>query len=571
MNSSNYVLLGLLAMALPATPLSAVDTGVPPAILSIRPAGPSGAGIVAPLGLRQVYESGDTVGVTATPAAGYEFSGWTCSGNGSVADPAAPATTVTLIGNVELTAWFRVATPTDAIQVRTAAEPALGGTVAPSDPITVTAGTLIPVSATANSGFQFLHWTVAGSVELTDLYAASATAAITGPAAITAVFAADAELARLTISATPGGVVRHSGSVPVPTGGVRPISALPREGFSFQEWQASGAVSVAQRFSADTVATVGGDSSVTAVFIANSATFSHKGRKVKIARKSSGGLPDAVPADSLRLAQMPLDLHPDEFNPNTDEIVISIDGIEFVVNNANGIFKRLPIGYSHTVFDTVTKSKRKLVLNFTTSTWSFQANKVDLSGIDNRDGIFIAMHVAGRTFGEKYDMTESLDWRFDPTRHSATALPVAGATMPDTRFASISGKSGNRKPGSAVSKLSSFPLTLPAGRTFNPAAETVTLRLDRQHLVIPPGSFSETRPGVFLFLDPLRGIKIMLDQNNRTCALEHRGFSDWGTLTPDDGLNVTLSIGNAQSCVMLSTSFTQTLTYDYKKFYWGKR
>jgi hypothetical protein len=568
------LLLAVLAVGAvllaPAFRAVAVDTGVTPAILSVHVVGPVGAGTVAPSGVRQVYEAGDEVAVVATPADGCLFSGWALRGNGTIDDSAALTATVALVGNVELTAYFRAEVPVALVTVRTAVEPALGGTVDPADPVTATAGELIPLVAAANPGYQFLHWTVAGAAEVTDTFAAATTAAISGPAAVTAVFGADAEVSVLDLDTTPGGTVRHLGIGHVATGGGRAISAVPEVGFFFQRWQVDGDLTVADEYAADTMVTVDGDGIATAVFLESCDTFSHLGRKLTVRRKVTG-LVGAPPRDGLILKQLPLCLRPDQFNPNTDEIVVTVDGIEFVANAANGVFKRLPLGYTHTVKDPVTKSRRKLMLDFTRSTWSFQASKVDLAGIDNRDGLFVAMHVNGSSFGQKYDMLEAVSWKYDAKKNTAAVLPSAGEAMAaPASYAKVSGRTDNRKANKDNLKVSRSPLALPGGRAFDPGGDAVVLRVDRQELVLPPGSFIEIKPGIFQCLDVPRGIKVKIDQNTNRWTFEHKKFSGWSTVDPATGVAVVLSIGEAQSGFALGTGFSQRLTYDYRKFYWSK-
>ncbi len=572
MNRPRSILLAVLAMAglLASIGAAAADSGIPPAILSVRTAGPVGGGGVAPAGVRQIHEAGDEIVVVATPSAGFLFSGWTVRGNGSLDDAAAPTATVTLVGNVDLTAHFREAAPAATVTVGLAADLAIGGAIVPDAvAVTATAGSLLDLAATANPGYRFQGWTVAGGAEVLDSHLPATMAAISGPAVLTAVFAEAADTVAFTVASGTGGTVRQLGDYELVTPTTLALTALPELGRFFQRWETDGGVAVADEFGVETEATVSGPGAVTAVFLENSETFSHKGRKLKIMRKFKG-VPGAPPADGLKLAQLPLDLHPEEFNPNTDEVTISVDGVAFTVNAANGIYKVLPIGYSHTFKDPVTKSKRKLVLNFTASTWSFQAGKVDLAGIDNRDGIFVAMHVNGRTFGEKYDMDEACSWTFDPKRDAAVAAPVGGEAMTTCVFAKITGRTDNKKAGKDSLKVSASRLALPGGWTFDPAADAVVLRVDRQEVVLPAGSFLESEPGVFLVVDVARGLKVLIDGNAGLWSFEHKKFSGWGTVDPGDGVAVVLSIGDAQVGQALATAFSQKLTYDYKKFFWGK-
>ena len=91
------------------------------------------------------FASGTQVSLTATPSAGYSFSGWS---NGSTANPF----TVTLNSNTTITANFQVIVNSYTLTV-TAGE---GGTVTGGGEYEE--GTEVTITATAEDGYTFVNW-----------------------------------------------------------------------------------------------------------------------------------------------------------------------------------------------------------------------------------------------------------------------------------------------------------------------------------------------------------------------------------------------------------------------------
>jgi uncharacterized repeat protein (TIGR02543 family) len=99
------------------------------------------------------YPAGVTVTVTATPAAGYQFTGWQGDASGST-NPV----TVKMDGNKTVTATFVPVAPNQ-YTLTVSASPADGGTItrAPDQP-QYSSGATVTVTATAASGYQFTGW-----------------------------------------------------------------------------------------------------------------------------------------------------------------------------------------------------------------------------------------------------------------------------------------------------------------------------------------------------------------------------------------------------------------------------
>ena len=114
-------------------------------------ADPSEGGSVSPSGTT-TYDTGTPVTVTANPASGYTFTGWSgdCSGSGPCA--------VTMDGPKSVTANF-----VQQFSLTTSASPSDGGSVSPSGTTTYNAGTEVTITASLASGYTFSNWSGACS------------------------------------------------------------------------------------------------------------------------------------------------------------------------------------------------------------------------------------------------------------------------------------------------------------------------------------------------------------------------------------------------------------------------
>ncbi len=120
--------------------------------LSVNPAN---AGVATGAG---DFVEGETVTVQATPNSGYQFLNWTNVG-GSVVSTNSIYSFVMPAQNVSLTANFDVVPVNYTLTL--VANPSAGGSVSGGG--TYEPGTSVTVSATVNSGYQFINWTDAGS------------------------------------------------------------------------------------------------------------------------------------------------------------------------------------------------------------------------------------------------------------------------------------------------------------------------------------------------------------------------------------------------------------------------
>jgi len=184
-------------------------------------ASPASGGSVAKSPDQTHYAAGAVVTLTASPASGYQFTRWA----GGVTGTANP-TTVTVNANTSVTAVFTATTAQYALTV--AASPTTGGSVAKSpDQTQYAAGTVVTLTASPASGYQFTRWEggATGTANPTTVTMNAATS-------VTAVFTATALIAlsppSLTFSATYGGTAPAAKTAAVTNGDGGTLSGLTR-------------------------------------------------------------------------------------------------------------------------------------------------------------------------------------------------------------------------------------------------------------------------------------------------------------------------------------------------------
>jgi len=113
---------------------------------------PVGGGTTQPAVGAHAYDIGSVVPITATAASGYLFDHWT----GDVANVNSPTTMVTIDASKTITAHFTVITH----ELTIAVDPVGGGTTEPAvGTHTYDEGSVVPITATAASGYAFDYWT----------------------------------------------------------------------------------------------------------------------------------------------------------------------------------------------------------------------------------------------------------------------------------------------------------------------------------------------------------------------------------------------------------------------------
>ena len=261
---------------------SATTTGIDAALtaqqhtltVALSPAGTgsgtvSGSGINCPGTCADSYPSGIVVVLTATPAAGSTFTGWSgggCSGTGSCA--------VTMSSDQTVTATFAtVASHTLTVSIQGAGSGSVtgGGISCPGAcASSYPSGTVVALTAAPASGSSFSGWSGGGCSGT-----GTCVVAIGSDQAVTATFSAipsPAQNLTVSLAGSGGGSVSGNGitcpshcSASYPVGTIVRLSASPAPGASFDGWS-GGACSGR---GACTV-TMSSDKAVTATFTAGS-------------------------------------------------------------------------------------------------------------------------------------------------------------------------------------------------------------------------------------------------------------------------------------------------------------
>jgi uncharacterized repeat protein (TIGR02543 family) len=209
----------------------------------------TGSGSVARSPDASSYALGAVVTLTAAPAAGYGFSGW----SGHLAGTVNP-TTVVMNGNKTVTATF---TALPSYILTTMAFPSSCGTVEKSpSQSSYLSGTVVTLTSTPATGYTFTGW----SGDLTG-HANPAALTMSGNKTVTASFAVAASCTLSVIVAGSGFVVKSPNMSSYPCGTVVTLTATPTGGDPFSGW--SGDLTGTTN---PTTVTMNSDKTVTATF-----------------------------------------------------------------------------------------------------------------------------------------------------------------------------------------------------------------------------------------------------------------------------------------------------------------
>jgi len=238
------------------------------------------AGGTATAGSTSGIAAGTQVNITAAAASGYTFNNWTISGSGTIANASNASTTVTVNGNVTVTANFTQNPSTYTLTVER--NPTAGGTTTPtSSQSNINPGTQVNISATPASGYTFTNWTItSGSGTIAGANNASTSITVNGNVTVRANFTQNQSQYTLTINRNPtaGGTVKvgandYSAPVTVTGGASTAISATAASGYTFTNWTVtSGSAQINNANSASTNVTLNGNATITANFTQNPTT-----------------------------------------------------------------------------------------------------------------------------------------------------------------------------------------------------------------------------------------------------------------------------------------------------------
>jgi hypothetical protein len=158
--------------------------------LTVNPS-PQAGGTVSPTSQANIA-SGARVAITATAATGYSFQGWVVSsGTANIENVNQPSTGVYLSSNAAISANFQLTgggNPTT-YTLTVNRSPQNGGSTTPAtSQSNIAAGTDVPITATAASGYTFLNWTGPAGTTFGDANSRTTTVKVNSAITITANF-----------------------------------------------------------------------------------------------------------------------------------------------------------------------------------------------------------------------------------------------------------------------------------------------------------------------------------------------------------------------------------------------
>ena len=204
------------------------------------------------------FDHGQEATIQATPRTGYVFDTWTEAG---VSISANPSTTILMNGDKNWTAIFTIQ-PSNTYSLTLSSSPNSAGTTSGAG--SYAPNELTSISATPNTGYQFINWSGAG---ITDFNSNSTTVSMVQDRNLTANFALNTYA--LSITAGTGGAISGSGTY---NHGTNPtISATPNTGYHFIGWNGTGINDINSN---STTVSMVKDRNLTANFSLNSYTLS---------------------------------------------------------------------------------------------------------------------------------------------------------------------------------------------------------------------------------------------------------------------------------------------------------
>lgn len=206
------------------------------------------------------FDEGSLITITAIPNIGYTFDNWT--ENEVVVSTSANYEFI-LMGNRTLVANYSLI-PGTQFDVNTSALPIAGGTTNGSG--SFDAGTDVSVTATANTGYSFVNWTVAGIEVSTN---ANYTFAVNANTALVANFEV-VNTFSLNVTAVHGIVVKNPDNLTYNNGDIVELTATPDSGYEFNSWSGDATGS-----NNPLTVTMNGNKNITANFYLIAATGSY--------------------------------------------------------------------------------------------------------------------------------------------------------------------------------------------------------------------------------------------------------------------------------------------------------
>jgi hypothetical protein len=417
---------------------------------------------------------------SGTPGTQYLFNNW--SDGGAISHSVtAPSTTTTY------TATFDTQ-----YQLTTAANPAAGGTVSPTSGGYYNANTVVPISASPNSGYSFSNWT--GNVA--DPNSASTTVTMTSPQSVTANFSVITPV-QITVGTSPSGLsftvdgntytstqtfTWDIGS-PHTIGTTSPQAGSPGTQFAFNNWSDGGAIS--HGVTAPSMATT------------YTATFDTQYQLTTAANPSNGG--SVTPASG------------GYYNVNTVVPISASPNPEFAFSNWTG-----DVGDPNSANTTVTMTGPQGV------TANFAATTVQVTVNTNPAGLSFTVDSV------TYTSSQAFTWNIGSPHTIETSSPQSG--IPGTQFVF-----NNWSDGGAISHGVTAPST----------ATTYTANFDTQYQLTTaanPSNGGTVSPTSGNFYAANAVVPISASPNSGY------SFSNWtGNVADPNSANTTVTMSGPQS------------------------
>jgi uncharacterized repeat protein (TIGR02543 family) len=213
------------AVALQQVAYNQLNAGTTPPTYSLTVTA-TGSGTVAKSPDQASYASGTTVSLTATPATGYQFSGWSGDATGTT-NPL----TVTMTANKNITATFTAVAPTT--YTLTTATTGSGTVTENPDQATYASGTSVSLTATPAAGFAFSSWS-GDATGATNPLTVTMTANRSITATFTAVPPTTYTLATTTVGT--GTVTKNPNQASYTSGSSVTLTATAGTGYTFSGW-----------------------------------------------------------------------------------------------------------------------------------------------------------------------------------------------------------------------------------------------------------------------------------------------------------------------------------------------
>lgn len=344
------------------------------------------------------YAGGDTVNISADAApAGQVFTQWT-GDTSYVSDVSASSTFVTMPSqDVTVTATYTVA----ATRVLTVNNGSGGGNY--------TSGQVATIVADAPPSEQvFDQWT-GDTSHLADVSASTTTVTMPNKdITVNATYVNDPTLyVNVTFEASPGGggSTNPSGVQSLKKDALTNISATVNSGYSFSKWSATAGIGVTNPENPSTTMTAAQKGTVTAIFVLE-VDFPQARVNLDSSRDDRGQA-------TLKNVELPFN----DFDPDTQEAVVTIDDYTLYCTDANGEWKTRGHKPNHKAQFNSNKDynqgRVKLTFDFRKSEWNLKVSKATLnSSVDHNDGVTFLLKIDDDVYGDTLGMSERTRWKF---------------------------------------------------------------------------------------------------------------------------------------------------------------